>query len=255
MGTSLFKAIFKEKRLPWRFFRNKRINKLFISNLLMRLFFKVRISYRKNTVDEYIICENFWMKIYTPKKYQIKKTDTIFDIGSQIGTFSIYAAKKAKKGKIYCFEPVKDNFKYILKNIKLNNLKNIKPYNKGVSNKNEKIKLYHSESNTGGHSAYSKNNIKSKNYEIMECISLKRVIDENKIEKVDFLKMDCEGGEYNILFKTPKKYIDKIQKIAMEYHDLNEKRNHKEIVNFLLKNNFRVKISGKGNIGMIFARR
>jgi hypothetical protein len=40
------------------------------------------------------------------------------------------------------------------------------------------------------------------------------------MEKIDFLKMDCEGAEYDILFQLPKTIFDKIEVISMEFHDL-----------------------------------
>lgn len=40
----------------------------------------------------------------------------------------------------------------------------------------------------------------------------------NTLSSVDFLKMDCEGAEYEIIKKTPKNILSKIKFIALEYH-------------------------------------
>jgi hypothetical protein len=41
----------------------------------------------------------------------------------------------------------------------------------------------------------------------------------NRIERIDLLKMDCEGAEYEILFGTPRDVLAKIAEIRMEIHD------------------------------------
>ena len=42
----------------------------------------------------------------------------------------------------------------------------------------------------------------------------------NALERVDLLKMDCEGAEYEILYGTPDRYLERIREIRMEYHQL-----------------------------------
>ena len=58
------------------------------------------------------------------------------------------------------------------------------------------------------------------------------ILNSNQIEACDFLKIDCEGAEYEILQGTPKTFFKRIRRIAMEYHN-NELHNFREIVSLL----------------------
>ncbi len=78
----------------------------------------------------------------------VKKGDIIVDIGAHIGYYSLLFAKiVGNKGKVYAFEPDKNNFKLLMKNIKTNGYNNIIPVEKALSNKNQKIRLYISDEN------------------------------------------------------------------------------------------------------------
>ena len=50
------------------------------------------------------------------------------------------------------------------------------------------------------------------------CTSLDEIFRNNHIEICDFLKMDCVGTEFDILYKCPQKILTRIKKIAMEVH-------------------------------------
>jgi len=59
----------------------------------------------------------------------LRDNDVVFDIGANIGLYSIYAAKTKSKAQIYSFEPEAQNFTRLQRNILLNELKNIVPVN------------------------------------------------------------------------------------------------------------------------------
>lgn len=86
------------------------------------------------------------------------------------------------------------------------------------------------------HSLYS--NEKNGKYLEIKCISFKDIFDENKIERCDILKMDCEGAEFEIFYNTPGEYFKKIKEIRMEYHNIDENNNIKRLTEFLEGNGF-----------------
>ena len=47
---------------------------------------------------------------------------------------------------------------------------------------------------------------------------MKKIFDDNNIEECNFLKLDCEGAEYNIIDSLPNDYFTKIKKMIIEYH-------------------------------------
>lgn len=64
--------------------------------------------------------------------------DVFFDIGANIGVYSLYCAALYPNSQILAFEPHNGNFNRLMDNIRLNGFKNIDPYNKIISDKHEK---------------------------------------------------------------------------------------------------------------------
>ena len=198
----------------------------------------LKLEMRAGTWDGKILHEIFVAKCHNPKGFEISETDTVVDIGAQIGLFSCFAALQARKGKVYSFEPSPENFAMLAHNVKLNNLRNVMAYHKAVTQKGGKISLFITDSHTGGHSIYK--SAASTRKVSVEAITLAKIIEENNLRKIDFLKMDCEGAEYEILFNLPRAYFERIGRIAMEYHNLDESRNVAKLADFLGKQGYRV---------------
>jgi FkbM family methyltransferase len=207
-------------------------------------------SFERNMINEIWVYEE-----YNPEGFEINKNDIIMDIGANVGVFTVYAASKASEGKVYAFEPVKENFDRLKDNAKLNNLKNVVAYNAGVSDKTGNKDIMVSGINTGGHSFYITGGENRQKFSI-KTISLKDVFAMNKIDRINFLKCDCEGAEYEILFSAPE-LLKRIDKISMEVHALDEKRDVQTMKNFLEKNGFDVRMLYPGNNGLnvLYAKR
>ena len=223
----------------------------FIKNKLLLYKLQTGAKYfsRAGTTDFEIINEIYVVKEYSKLLRYLKKGSVVIDVGAQMGIFSIFSALRDKSIKVYSYEPFLPNYTLFEKNIKLNNLsKQIFPFNKGVGKKNEMRSFTISDKNTGGHGFYCTDS--SKKIQI-KTISLKEVFEENKIKKCDFLKMDCEGAEYEILFNTPDNYLKKIKSITMEYHD---NGNVAELKKFLEKKGFKVSVVGDAD-GLLYAYR
>jgi FkbM family methyltransferase len=198
---------------------------------------------RALTDDHYILSEICVHDIYTPKGFELNEGDVVLDIGSHIGIFSIYASKK--KAKVYSFEPTKANYDRLTSNIEKNNLNNVSLFNLAVSDKKGQASFFvcNEKKFNARHSLYDPGK-KSKKI-IIQTTTLKEILKENKLSKIDFLKLDCEGAEYDILFNCPKEILSKIGKISMEFHDLDEKRNGKKLKTFLEENGFKVSFNKK----------
>lgn len=200
---------------------------------------------RGMTNDRNIFNEVLIHKIYNPPGFEIKKGDIVMDIGAHIGTFSIFASQYAKA--VYSFEPVPENFHLLQENIQANQKSNIISVNKAVSLASGKRDLFIDKENRGGHSFYSDSDKKSANI-VAQTVSLTDFFAEQKIAKIDFLKIDCEGGEYDILFGCPKSALNIIDKISMEYHPIDQARNARTLKAFLESNGFSVNLVESMNL-------
>jgi FkbM family methyltransferase len=123
----------------------------------------------------------------------VKRGMTIIDIGANIGYYTLIAAKLiGKKGRVYAFEPELSNFNLLIKNIKLNNYKNVIAIQKAVSDRDEKTRLFLSESNREGHRIY---NLKEgRRFIEIETTTLDNFF-KNREGEIDVIKMDIEGAE------------------------------------------------------------
>jgi len=173
----------------------------------------INIKLRTDSTDLMAFTHVWLIQEYRNDNFIIKKNDIIIDIGAHIGLFSLLASTNCTKGKILSFEPVKDNFLLFEENIKLNNKENISVFNNAISSKNELVKIY-LDNDESGHSLLSS----GENYEQVNSKTLETIFVENNLEYCDLLKLDCEGAEYEIFENLDSKYFKKIEKIVIEYH-------------------------------------
>ena len=181
------------------------------------IIFKTRtnkiITIRKNSTD-FMALSNVWLfEEYKKEGFVIKQNDVIIDIGSHIGLFTLYASQFCTNGRIYSYEPIKENFELLSINLEKNNLKHVKKFNSAVSKSNTFVEIFINK-DEAGHSMFSKT---SKGIKI-NSVTLQKIFDDNKIQNCNFLKLDCEGAEYEIIDTLPNEYFNKIEKIVMEYH-------------------------------------
>lgn len=172
-----------------------------------------RIKLRVDSTDMMAFTHVWLLREYKRAEFDIKNDDIIIDIGAHIGLFALYSSQFCKDGKIYCFEPIRENFEMLKANIELNGIKNIVATNAAVSSNNGVVTVYINDDEAG----HSMHVIGAKSVQV-DSISLQRIIDSHDVTQCDFLKLDCEGEEYEIIDSLPAEYFDRIKKICIEYH-------------------------------------
>lgn len=210
-------ALFVEGRLPYRV--AQAIDKAAVP---LGLRYKtvrangLKFRIRRRTSDELIVQNIVVNHDYTPSGFAIEHADTIIDIGANIGVFSLVAAQAARKGRVFAFEPSGENFEMLERNLRLNGEVSVVPVHAAVGAGKGQIKLFLSEGSL--HSILEDRMVSPDSYELVDCIGLKDVFDQYEITRCHFLKLDCEGAEYDILYNLPADYFARIDKIVMEYH-------------------------------------
>lgn len=154
-----------------------------------------------------ILQEIYLQRIY--HQYLVHKKDAIFfDLGLNIGLWSMYAAQYAKT--IYSFEPAKESYDIALQNLKDNGITNVQAFQKAVSTEDGEMMLYHSTNSTMNSLKPEVNNTQVK--ETVATIRLDTFCTENKIEHIDFAKIDVEGSEAELFtsdsFKNIVPFLD-----------------------------------------------
>lgn len=174
---------------------------------------------------------------------QIKEGMVIIDAGAHIGTFTLLASKMVgEQGKIIAIEPEQNSFLQLTKNLEINKIKNVIPINIGLSDFNgNKDFFVDKESACSSFILNSDRQIISK--PSIKVKTLDSVLQEINIDKVDFLKIDTEGAELEIL-KGAKQTIIKNPEIKMviaSYHYPEEKE---EVFQYLKSLKFSPRILG-----------
>jgi len=100
--------------------------------------------------------------------------------------------------------------------------------------------LYVNDEDAISNTIYKQN--KNLNKEEVECISLQDIFEKYELKKIDFLKMDCEGAEYEIIMNAKSSILNKIQKISMEIHEEIVPYRKEVIIENLKKHGFNVKL-------------
>tara|TARA_S200000501_G_scaffold345944_1_gene358988 strand:- start:387 stop:1208 length:822 start_codon:yes stop_codon:yes gene_type:complete len=202
MGYKLLNEIFKTIIFP---FRGLRLGKRYpVFWRVYEFFWKISTGYRifyHDVFDFKIIIDpndkTFVLKnlitysmfdTYEPETYKILKEhlnegDIVLDIGANIGLMSlIFSRIVGNKGRIYSFEPTKENFKYLCENKFLNDAKNIHPYNLAAWDKNEIVRM-------------PKNSLQLENVQWCNGVNISDFLNKLGTNKVDFIKMDIDGAE------------------------------------------------------------
>jgi len=211
--------------------------------VIYRLRNGLKILGRPYTFDFGIINEVILNKEYGRLMHHIKEGSTVVDIGGQIGTFSLLAASGKKDITVHTFEPFQENFSIIQKNVRLNKMQDrIFPHNIGIGAKKEKRSFYIHKRRSGSHTLYKELYVKKLDTPFREVkvdiISLKQAFNRFKIKNCDFLKIDCEGAEYEILLNAPKSLFKRIKSISLEYlsnGDVDELQKFLEVVGYDVK--------------------
>lgn len=212
--------------------------------------------YKVNTLmDVWVLKETCLDQQYERFGTPIENGWTVMDIGGGWGDFSIDVAKKNPGCRVIAFEPFGPSVELFKVNLALNDVSNVTLIPAAVGRKTGKMRL-----STASTEAVQLSTAQTatQSWQEVDSYSLKDVLQNFHIERCDLLKMDCEGGEYEILFPTEPDSLKKIQRIVMETHDGVTSYMHTDLIRFLQESGYRVKYAENPvhpDLGMLFAER
>ncbi len=189
----------------------------------------LRVRTRGFAIDRSPINDVWIDRAYEPTAYDIPFTwadcHTIVDIGANIGVFTLYAAKKAPTARLFSVEPDPQTAEVLRDNIHINGLDARATVREcGVSGEAGELPFYVSDKCSRGNSLYQ---YTADSHAItVPVIPLQQLLDDWKLEQIDFLKMDCEGAEYDALYRLPDSYFQHIRFLAIEYHHFSKEPSH-----------------------------
>jgi FkbM family methyltransferase len=150
----------------------------------------------KETVEQEIFVD----KIYE-KYFGVEEGDVVFDIGASLGPFT-YSILDKNPSHVFAMEPSFEEFKTLVLNTRQGPVTYI---NKGIADRIGEFEFEFVFNNDNGNKLYS--------------TTFKKVISDYNVKQIDFLKSDCEGGEYDIFNNENIFWIkENVKKISGEWH-------------------------------------
>lgn len=188
-----FRTIFKVINWELKRIKNKKFVYHFDDSLIIFLYPAdgvARLTYYFNYHEPLIF--KFLDKYLSPGM-------TYIDVGANIGLYSLFVAKRVGSEYVYAFEPQPNVYAKALENINKNNIKNIKIENIGLGKCNSVCKM-HIDRDSAKSYIKSSESIHFEDSAIeVSIMSFDDYVMEKKIKKIDYIKIDVEGFEYEVL--------------------------------------------------------
>ncbi len=158
---------------------------------------------------------------------ELPRDPVIVDAGANIGLFSRLILKKRPDAKIYAIEAEDNNYEVLKSNT---NEYAVKTYGCGVWSKNCKLKVFPRDTGDWG---FIVREIDGNDSSAIDAISLDSLINENSLNKIDLLKMDVEGSEFEIFGSDNLGWLELCRAVVIETHD-HIVKGSEELVNKIL---------------------
>ena len=208
-----------------------------------------RLSFEVPTRELYLVFkEIFLTDFYSFQTWidQLPFVPIVIDVGANAGYFNMLLLSRRPDAKVYAYEAIESNVRLFEKNIEINHPLHdkIRLFHRAVTGKPmDTITLFKEADAENSVTASVFNDFENHNLTsvTVKAISLAQILEENKLDHIDFLKMDCEGSEYPILYESPKDIWKKVKSIFLEVHNLDAStRNFDFIKNFLESEGYHV---------------
>ena len=156
-------------------------------------------------------------EIYLDRVYDVPGTDisscrSVLDIGANVGIFALYMATRAPKATIHCFEPESSNFEILQRNLTCAGIRATA------------CKLAMSASSGAGYLGLQSSSVEyslggpDDHSEIVECVDWDDVSRLAGVDCFDFVKMDIEGAEREILTACSDAQLLQMRVLSLEWH-------------------------------------
>jgi FkbM family methyltransferase len=220
------------------------------------------------TLAKYLRWEIFKRGQYLRPGFELRPDDTVIDIGGNIGIFVLWAAPEIFRGRLIAVEPNPTALECLRLNVSRNGLRNVTIVPAAAGGENGTMELVrrrgwdgHVHSTavdapwiyTGSRAARlarwliqpSMTHAEDSPAEqriVAQQLTLARIMDDCHVGTVNYLKIDCEGSEFEILRNVDASLWARVERVVIEYHDYGSDRKHGELVQIMRMNGFHVDV-------------
>jgi len=186
---------------------------------------------------------------YDPDFLRVANGSVVLDIGANIGTFAVLFDsvnhKTAYRG--FAFEPFAANFAMLEENLRLNQLLRFKPVQVAVSNIDGTVRI-------DGDAPADAITVSAHGNTEVAASRLSTFATHNEIDRVELVKMDIEGSEYDV-FESDMAFFEKcVERLVLEYHDRGPGKSRERVLELLSPGFDAFVAHGDAVGGIIYAR-
>jgi FkbM family methyltransferase len=176
----------------------------------------LRFKVDEQSSDLWIMFEVFGEHVYDRYFNDIDPNGTILDVGGNIGVFAVHAARDlVPQGRVIAIEPNPNSFSVMTEHLRMNQLGNVRLIQGAVASGSDPVSLHVSRQSSSD-TIFASADQQKEQYVRVPVISGKDAL--RLSEAYELVKLDCEGGEFALLYETvPEDWIG-TKRIAMEYH-------------------------------------
>lgn len=193
----------------------------------------------RSAMDVWVLRETCLGREYEQFGTELRDGWTYLDVGAAFGDFAVWVAHRFPRSTVYACEPFPQSFDLLQHNLALNRIGNVKPLPYALGARSGPMRLYPSSAQAVEFSTV-RAAPHAEGHEV-QGISLDDLFRTLSLERCDFLKMDCEGAEFEILFAANPRTLGRIQHLCLEYHDGVTKHSHEDLAQYLTQHGFAVR--------------
>jgi FkbM family methyltransferase len=218
---------------------------------------------------KYLRREIFEQRRYARAGFELRANDIVMDVGGNIGMFVLWAAPQVPQGWIVSVEPNPVSLGCLKLNIEQNHLGNVTAIQVAAGGDGGTMELvYHPGWEAMAYDArvsapwFYKASAPARLVRwliaglanrkipaeparriVAPLMSIERMMDNHRLPVVNYLKLDCEGSEFEVMRNVSEACWSRIERAAIEYHEFGSDRRVTELVAILEGNGFEVEVS------------
>lgn len=216
------------------------IEEILLYTLLMRTIPFLNSKFLVETrgdADDSILAEIFLLREYALIEPVLKTAKTVvLDIGAHKGFFALYVRALNETVPILCYEPEEINYVALKRHLEINKIQGVVTKNVAAAKEEGTLLLNVSEDSHNHSIVVAPGTTVQKK---VNATTLEKIV--SKFEKVDVLKMDIEGAEFQIFENINPEVLQKIGTLFMEYHQYGPSMQAEVLQTIFKKSGFTVK--------------
>lgn len=198
------------------------------------------IYVRKNGSDIEVFYEVLVKQDYRFKRKLSFEPQVIVDCGANIGLASVYFKSKYPESTIIAIEPEINNYNMLVNNLK--NYSDIHCLNLGIWSRKANIAVDDSQASDYG---FSFHEVDDHVEDAVKAVSIKNIIEQYSLDRIDILKVDIEGAELELFKNNYDDWLPFVRVLIIELHDRMRAGCSKALFDALSKYNFSTEIRGE----------